>query len=393
MDAEIPLLDYGPVLDKAIEALSRESVALQKERAQVGDLLTDLDGLSPWHQRLVIQNSPRYQTWALVEGLLDACRSGWSDDPERSEVLAARALDVANCLCVQGFRSLLLDDLKAEAWSYIGNCRRIRSDLFAAEEAFRSAWQYLAKGSGDPSARAGVLDLESSLQRARRNLPETERLLSEAIACYREVGDRHMEGRALLNVANSLWMRGELTASLATVEEGARLIDTEREPALQFAFKRNIMLLLADLGRVDEARALLPEVREVGRSHGSRLERLRLRWAEALLFTRLGQLELAEEVLRQVREAFIAAEIGYDVALVSLDLAAVALELGRSAEVRQLAKETYPLFASRGVHREALAAWQLFRSAADRDHVTVALLDEVAGRIRQTRSTSSPAQP
>lgn len=387
----IPLPTYGAVLDRAMDSFAGESARLESERSQVGELLRELDGLSPSQQRLVIKNSPRYQTWALAEGLLDACRAGWSDDPNRSETLAELSLDVASCLKPSAFRRQLLDDLKAEAWSYVANCRRIRSDLFAAEEAFRRAWACLATGSGDLGTRAGILDLESSLQRARRNLPEAEKLLSEAISCYRELGDRHREGRALLKVANCLWVSGKLTESLEAIEEGSRLSDAEREPALRFAFRKNRLAVLADLGRLDEAYALVPEVRELARSHASRLDRLRVRWTEARLMLQLGQVEMAEEILRQVREAFIAAEIGYDVALVSLDLATVALEMGRSADVQKLAKETYPLFASRGVHREALAAWKLFRSAADRDAVTVALLDEVAGRIRQTQSTSSLA--
>lgn len=384
--------DYGPVLDNAIESLFRESAELETERSQVAELLRELDGLSSSQQQLIIRNSTRYQTWALVEGLLEACRAGWSDDPERSEGLAERALDVASCLSVSGFRQQLLDDLKAEAWSFIGNCRRIRSDLFAAEQAFRSAWDCLATGSGDPSARAGILDLESSLKRAMRDLPAAERLLSAAIGCYRELGDHHMEGRALLNVATCLWMRGELTESLAAMEEGSRLIDADREPTLQFAFKKNILLVLADLGRLDETRALLPEVRELGRVHASRLERLRLRWTEGLVFLRLGQQELAEEVLRQVREGYIAAGIGYNVALVSLDLAALYQEQGRHGEVRKLALETYPLFASRGIHREALAGWNLFRQAAERDTVTIRLLDEIASRIRRLEAASKEGQ-
>lgn len=291
---------------------------------------------------------------------------------------------------MSGFKAELLNDLRGEAWSFIGNCRRIRSDLYAAETAFRSAWECLASGSGDCLTRATVLDLESSLQRAKRSFEAAERLLLEAIACYRELCDGHMEGRALLNVANLYWMRGRLNESLAAMEEAAKLLDVEREPTLLYALKKNTMLVLGDLGRLDEARALLPEVRELGRSQDSRLERLRLRWTEGLLLSRAGQVELAEEVLRQVREGFIAAGIGYDVALVSLDLAAVYQEHRRNQEVRRLARETYPLFASRGVHREALAAWNLFQQAAERDAVTIRLLEEVASRIREVKGPASP---
>jgi hypothetical protein len=101
---------------------------------------------------------------------------------------------------------------------------------------------------------------------------------------------------------------------------------------------------------------------------------------------RLGQFELAEEMLKRVREGFVVEGIAYDVALVSLDLAALYLESGCTDEARELATESIPLFTSRGVHREALMAWNLFREAAERDALTLGLVQEVASRIRQSQS-------
>jgi hypothetical protein len=100
---------------------------------------------------------------------------------------------------------------------------------------------------------------------------------------------------------------------------------------------------------------------------------------------------MAIEVLKQAREGFIAAGIGLDVALVSLDLSAFYLDVGRTHEVRVLAVESVPLFASRGVQREVVMAWRLFREAAERDAVTVGLVQEVASRIR--RAQSRPGGP
>ncbi len=105
----------------------------------------------------------------------------------------------------------------------------------------------------------------------------------------------------------------------------------------------------------------------------------------------MGQVEFAEEALRQVREGFIAAEIGYDVALVSLDLAALYLEAGRTAEVKQLAAEMLPIFASRQVHREAIMAWTVFRQAVEQEVATVRVIEEVAARIREVQARPVPA--
>lgn len=379
----IPRSAYAGIVDRVSEALSREARELQSQRATVDELMAELQRGAPPHQRLMVRNSSRYHVWSLAETLLDESQRGWSDEPQRSEDLALLALEVADQLEVEGFRGRLLEDLKAEAWGYVGNSRRIRSDLYAAEEAFRSAWEHLPSGTGDAMTRARLLDLESSLQRARREFSAAEKLLLEAISIYRQVGDQHFEGRALMKAANLLQAQGKLKESVVAMQDAAELLDTDREPALTFALKKNLMLSLADLGRTEEARVMLPEIRDLAREYGNRLDRLRLRWAEGLLFIRLGQVEMAEELLRQAREGFIVAGIGYNVALISLDIAALCLESGRTAEVRELARDTYRLFTSRGVHREALASWNLFRQAAERDAVTVRLLDEVASRIRR----------
>jgi tetratricopeptide (TPR) repeat protein len=179
---------------------------------------------------------------------------------------------------------------------------------------------------------------------------------------------------------------GRVVESIPIMEEAAGLLDFEREPFLLFGLKKDLILHLSEVGRAEEAQELLPEVRDLARLHGSRLERLRLLWVEGLLRKNRGQVELGAEALKQAREGFIAAQIGYDVALVSLDLADLYLEADRTEEARQLATESIPLFTSRGVHREALMAWNLFREAAERDALTLGLVQEVASRIRQSQS-------
>lgn len=394
LEASVPIIPegaYSSVVDRAIQSLVGEEEGLENQRATAGELLAELDGFAATQQTLMVKNSARYQVWALAEALLDESQRGWSEDPERSERLAVLALEVAARLSAHGHRRLLIEDLKAEAWSYIGNCRRIQSDLYAAQEAFRSAWLCLASGSGDSMARARVLDLESSLQRANRNFTVAREMILEAVAGYRSAGDRHMEARALIKMSYLLTTSGDLTESVSVMERAAELLEPNSDPGLVFGLNRNLMLALTELGRTEEARSLVPKIRELAISHGGRLERLRVLWAEGLLCKRLGQVELAEESLTQVRKGFIEAGIGYDVALVSVDLAALYLEWDRTAEVRQLSTETYPLFAVRGVRREALAAWNLFRQAAEREAVTLRLLDDVASRIRQVKG--SPSEP
>lgn len=382
---------YSIVLDKVFSEVLAENDQLDRQRSSAPDLIADLEVLAPRQRTLLIRNSAQYQAWPLIEEALSRGRTYWTEDPGRGEDLAHLALEISGALSSTGYRERLVNDVRAEIWSDIGNCRRIRSDLYAAHEAFTIAEHHLTLGTGDALERARFLDLKSSLLRAQRDFKGANSCLAEAIRLYGCLPDRHAEGRALLNQARLLGDGGDPHKAIEVLKRAGGLIDLRREPRLGFLLKWNLVLYLREADRLDEAQALLPEVRELSRIYGTRHDRLRLLWVEGALREKLGQVQIAEEALRQVREGFIAAGIGYDVALVSLDLAALYLEEGRTEEVRHLAIETMPLFASRNVQRELLMAWQLFKEAAECDVATLRLVKEVAARIR--RSGGAPAPP
>ena len=70
----------------------------------------------------------------------------------------------------------------------------------------------------------------------------------------------------------------------------------------------------------------------------------------------------------------LAAEAGQ----ISLDLALSLLQLGRMSELREVAEEMLPIFQSRLLHKEALAAVQFFREAAMAETITAAQIHAVA---------------
>jgi len=84
-------------------------------------------------------------------------------------------------------------------------------------------------------------------------------------------------------------------------------------------------------------------------------------------------------------DELLARDIGYDAALASLDLAKLYLQLGRTAEVKHLARQMVTVFQEQGVHREALAAVRLFQEAAERERASVELVRRLADYLRRAR--------
>jgi len=99
----------------------------------------------------------------------------------------------------------------------------------------------------------------------------------------------------------------------------------------------------------------------------------------------MGKKEKAISALTWVREEFASRGIAYDVALSTLELAVLYLEEGWTAKVKELARQMAPIFKAQGVHREALAALQLFRDAAERETATAELARRVVDYLCRAR--------
>ncbi|HEX2644390.1 MAG TPA: hypothetical protein VHU81_15445, partial [Thermoanaerobaculia bacterium] len=93
----------------------------------------------------------------------------------------------------------------------------------------------------------------------------------------------------------------------------------------------------------------------------------------------------AERLFLAVREEFLIHRQGYDAAMVSLDLALVYLEQGRTGELLRLAEEMHALFTAEEVHREALAALLVFEEAARKEQITAEAIRKLAMLLKTQR--------
>jgi hypothetical protein len=121
-------------------------------------------------------------------------------------------------------------------------------------------------------------------------------------------------------------------------------------------------------------------------SCGGELDRVRFRWLQGTVAAGLGWTQEALGHLEAVREEFIRRGIAYDAALVTLEIAGLHLQEGRTAEVKRLACEVVTIFQAQKVHREALAAVQLFREAAERETVTRETVRQLLSYLQRARN-------
>lgn len=369
----------------ALEAVAERSVDLSAEvEAEAAEAAADfrrLDGLRGQDRLDAVSRSQRrMRSPLLVERLIDEARAILPHAPnEALDLQEAAALVAARVsLLAHGIerRQHLLNRVDAHR----ANTLRVLGELVAAESIWRSIHPRMKAYPGTPlDEQAELLLLESLLRTDRREFAEAERLLARAGRLYRQVGDSVGQAKALVQRGNVADYGGDSAAAIAIYHQAARLLDPAAHGKLYLMTQHNLANNLVELGRAVEGAEVMMTNRALYEAHDDPANRLRQSWLEGRLARAEERWNDAEQLLGQVRNGWLAQGMGYDAALVSLDLAELYLASGRTAKVKALARQLAPIFESRGVHREALAALVLFEKAARTERLTA----ELVARLRR----------
>jgi len=348
--------------------LTVEGVAL-KARQDAELLWSRLLPRSPAERRLLVEKGMRFRTWALMERVAAESVAKAPNQPREALELAELALLIAEK--VRGDQ-LWRWRLAGYALLFVSNSRRAGNNLPGADEAMSRARKLFEAGAAsDPGFlnEAWMPALESSLRRAQRRFPEALKRIGEALALDRG----ELRGQILIAKANLHDALGETEASTTALYEAAPLIDPIREPRNALVLRFNLVVDLCSLERFVEAEESLPEVQDLAKKRGEELDITRSVWLQGKVHAGLGRTDDAHGSFEQVRRVFKQRELAFDYALVSMELALLHLEQGRTAEVRALAEEMLTIFRTLKVEREPLAALQLFCDAAKREAATADL--------------------
>jgi tetratricopeptide (TPR) repeat protein len=313
-------------------------------------------------------------SWALCERICEASVREASRNVERAAAWARLAQQIAER--VQGPEEWR-NRIRGYAAAHVANVLKVSGDLGSAETTLEAAKRLWHAGS-DPAGvldPGRLLDLEASLRRAQRRLPEALALLDEAVAVSRT------PERALLMKGYTLEIMGEHE----TLLRAASLVSQRGDPRLERILSGNLALNYCHLGRYAEAAELAGQVRAAALETGDEIEALRMTWTQGRIAAGLGRPEEARDLLAQARREFAARRMEYDVALVLLEESALLLDEGRAAEVKALTRELAVVFESKGVHQEVLAALRLFQKAAEQEHATAELARRILGYLFRAR--------
>jgi tetratricopeptide (TPR) repeat protein len=377
--------NYNPAAARATRSLGAVEDLYGRERADAPGLYADLMQYPVGRRILLVRNCRRFHTWGFCEILLSRSQEQNFQDPSLGESSALLAVEVLDHLEPSVYGAEPLEDLRARAWGYVGNSRRIKADLQGAEEAFTFAFSFLRLGTGGPMDRAMLLDLNASLLSKQRRFSRALSHLRRSVAIFLELGETHRAGRALVNMSTVHAVAGEPEKAIFLLYQALRLIDPVREPRLLLIAWSNLIDDLTETGQFMEAQKLLVKARPLYKKFPQPWFQNHRKWIEGKIALGLGQADQAEALFLAARDSFLLADAAYDTALISLDLASLYAQQGRMAEIKRLAEEMLPIFSSRQIHREALAALDYWRQAVEAEQACVAVVDRVASFLHKAR--------
>lgn len=369
------------------DVLRRHLAGLRKSHRAAERDLKELLALPEAERFAKIRRSRRrFRGTHLVRLLLEECEQRFTTNPAESRHFAELARDVIQFSPVRTDTFALM----AVAAALHANACRVDGSRREADEHFGHV-RYLVNHYAvtDPEMLARIADLEASLRKDQRRFAEAEVLLRRALTLYRLAGASQDIGRVLVSLGNVYYFQGLPSKAIEATEEALRLLRTEPRSQLYLMGRYNLTLYLADTGRPEQAAAFLEADADLYKEFPGPWTQLRLLCLQAKIADGLGEPDRALALYAEAREGFIRQGIGYDAAIVSLEMAVLYRRQGRMAEVKELAEDMVVIFEAQDVHREAMAALMLFQEAVRAEAVTDTLLDELRAYFLKARHDPS----
>lgn len=329
---------------------STDSTYAEEWRTATEDLETLLEHPPPARRAAVERARQRFRSPFLAEQLIARSYECLPLDPQGSLEFAELALAVSEKSSRPG---------KAEqrvlALVHRGNALRALGRLVEAGNCFRQARRLVRSGirRGDYLETITSLDIYAKLSwwegvynRELGKWSHAEGLLNRAVVYFTLDGNQDALHRVVLSLAALYRCEGNARAALEAVTGVLGRLSERDDPGLYWIARLNYVCYLVDAEYHETAQHELRRCLTAPGFPRDEFQKRRVQWLQGRIERELGDLEGAERRLVAVRKHFLAEENGFNMALVSLDLARVYLAQGRSGDLKRIAEELTPIFES-----------------------------------------------
>jgi len=385
---------YGAAFDNASHAVLHQAGRLDAERRQAQRDLAELRALSAAERaERVTTAKSRFASRSLAELLLDECREAVRRDPEDARVYAELVPQMLRRL-PGATRQAWGEELHARALAHRGNAFRVAGDVQAADNSFLALHQFLSRqGLQLDDLSPDVASLEASLRYDQGRFQEAAELLDTAVQLAQVSGDTVQLARFLVQRGDVHRFNEHLDEAQRDLRQALSLLDPEQETHLFLCGVGNYGLYLCEAGEHHEAARLLERHEDLFRRNDEPWLYLRTEILRAKIAHGLGRGAEAERCYLAARDGFAERDLPFHAALISLDLAQLYVEEGRSRELAELAAWMVAVFESRELPARANVALMLFQQAVAAKQVTVEALRGLRSCLEQAQMAARRAAP
>jgi tetratricopeptide (TPR) repeat protein len=274
-------------------------------------------------------------------------------------------------------------DIRCRALAELGNAYRASDQFDKAGEAFARSRQLFELGTCPDSLEIRLLELEASFDAYSRSFGNACLRLKKVFSFYRRNGQDHFAGRTLLQLGRYTGFAGDFEKALRLIDESLSLLDVNKDAGLVYVAKQNQIEFLVWCKRYRDAEIELFHLRALQRATGGRINELRQHWLAGRIEAGKERLARAETTLREVHEGWTELGSGYNVALVSLDLAAVLLAQRKAPEATTVVSAAYKIFSALNIQREALVVLLMLKTSCEMREATREHVEKLARYLRK----------
>lgn len=380
-EQEVEIYEASRALAAELDAMYRGRIRrmnLERALEAAAGQWERLKGLTMSRRRTEIRRNPAFHTWSFCLFLCAESVRWATDQPKVAPHVGRLAVVVAR-RCAEPWAERLV----AYSLAHLANTYRVLGKHREAELLFGKAgglWSMPGAAAADPGVLdpGRIFDLEASLRKDQRKLAEALALLDKAFPISR------VPGRILVSRSLVLSLMGFYEEAIKTLQRATEfLVDGEARDKAVIDY--NIGVNCCHLGRFEEATALADSAYKIIEASKNRIDILRCRWLRARVLDGLGDRQAALSIYRNLVCEFQERDMKYDLALVTLECAALLLSLGQTWECRSLTIGLPAYFKAKGIHQEALAALKVFSDSVQLETATEALARQVAAFLYLAR--------
>lgn len=302
---------------------------------------------------------------------------------ERGEDLALIALDCLRAIEFRKGREFL--DEKVLGYAVLANTRRLRLDFAGAKEAFRAIDKFRLD-----DVRLDVV-LQLNIFRAyflwwwKRDVKTSKKMVELLLSEVRNYGSFEFLAMVLHLAGDIHETSGHPDRALSMFEEAEECSRFIEDPFIVASTHYNLSYLYASLSNGKKAFELFEKVKQLHEDADWGISATYLTLLEARIHRANGDLAHAEPQYLEAREGFTALGLDIYVALVSLELALLYLDLAEPERAFTMAIASMDCISRYSCHKEAMTALAVLQEASRTTIINKAMLTQALRHLEMVR--------